>query len=143
MALEAVLPSFRWGKYMDSCSEIITGQGFCRRAQKAPFIREVLPFGGPHSCPLCTVSGCMALLGLLWAAWESSGKRAGRWGSSRGQFPPVSYLHSHWAFLDMAVGFLLGGGVCDTAVGAVPYQSWSRMSPWQMCRERELQTVEG
>lgn len=143
MALEDALPSLRWGKSRDSCSDIITGQGFWGRAHKAPFIREVLPFGGPHTCPLCRVPRLVALLGVLWAAWKSSGKRAGRWGSSRGQFPLASHPYSHWAFLDIAVPFLLGGGVCDTGVGAVPYQSWSRMSPWQMCRERELQTVEG
>lgn len=133
-----VLCSPRGGRRMAN-----TGQGFWGRAHKAPFIQEVLPFGGCHTCPLCTVPGLMALLGLLWAAWEPSGKRAGRQGSSSSQFPPASHPHSHWAFLDMAVGFLLGGEVCDTGVGAVPYQSWSRMSPWQMWRERELQTVEG
>lgn len=143
VALEAALSSLRWGKPRDSHSDIITGQGFWGRAHKAPFIWEVLPFGGCHTWLLCTVPGLTALLGLLWAAWESSGKRAGRRGSSSSQFPPASHPHSHWAFLDRAVGFLLGGGVCDTGVGAVPYQSWSRMSPWQMWRQRELQTVEG
>lgn len=78
-------------------------------------------------------------MGSLRVKWEKSRQM----GQFRGQFPEASHPHSHWAFLDMAVGFLLGGGVCDTGVGAVPYQSWSRMSPWQMCRERELQTVEG
>lgn len=77
-------------------------------------------------------------MGSLGVKWEKS--------RQMGQFQrpvPTGHPHSHWAFLDIAVGFLLGAGVCDTGVGAVPYQSWSRMSPWQMCRERELQTVEG
>lgn len=141
----AALPPPRWGRPRHSRPNTIIAQGCWGRgrAGKAPFIGEVLPTAGSPRCPLCTVPGLMALPGWLGTAWEPGGERAGRRSSPRAQFPSSGRPRSHWAFLEMAAGLLLGGGVCSAGGAAVPYQSWSRTSPWQMCRERELQTVEG
>lgn len=114
-----------------------------RKGTRSPLYWGSPACRGSPRCPLCTVPGLVALLAWPGAAWEPGGERAGRRGSPRGQFPSSVRPHSHWAFLEMAAGLLLAAGGYGAGGGAVPYQSWSRTSPWQMWRERELQTVEG
>lgn len=105
---------------------------------KPPLLGSPAHWGLPTLPPLHS-SRAHSPPGMAGAAQEPGGER----GSPRGQFPLPGQARSHWAFLEMAAGLLPGEGVCSAGGGAVPYQSWSRTSPWQMWRERELQTVEG
>lgn len=112
--------------------DTVAGEG----PPKTPFIGEVLPAGGSLRCPLRTVPR----LGVLP---ELAGKQSRQKEQSRSPLPSSSRPRSHLAFLERGVGFLPGWGACRAGSGAVPYHSCSRTSPWQMCSERELQTVEG